>query len=228
MRAQQAFTADARWHADTNYTLVVPEADLSIVFVDTPRACPSYMAAPYGDCNENCMLQLANISARGGGADCTRATAVACWESHLGWLNATLAGLTTKWRFVAGHHPITDENMPLMAPSLGAHGVQAYFAGHVHNLQHAVGTKGTPKPVQYFISGAGAFGSVAELEAAAAAAVGGGRTHLPRSVALPGEAAPEFEGAGPGCLALTLDGDMALATFILYNGSVAYRTNFTA
>lgn len=227
VNAQETFTTDARWHAGMNYTLTIPEADLSIVFVDSPRACASYMSAPYGDCNENCMLQLANISARGGGMSCTNATSVPCWESHVEWLNATLAGLTTKWKFVAGHHPITDEHMPLMAPSLGFHGVQAYLAGHVHNLQHAVATKGTPKPVNYFISGAGAFGSVAELEAAAAG-LGSGRTHLPRSVSLPGEAAPEFEGNGPGFLSFTIDGDTAFASFILYNGTVVYSTNFTA
>ena len=227
VEAQEAFTGDARWHARMNYTLTVPEADLTLVFVDSPRACPSYMTAPYGDCNENCMLQLANISARGGGVSCTAATAVACWESHLAWLNATLAAATTKWKFVAGHHPITDEHMPLMAPSLGAHGVQAYLAGHVHNLQHAVATKGTPKPVNYFISGAGAFGSVAELQAAAGG-LGSGRTHLPRSVTLPGEAAPAFEGNGPGFLSITLDGDTARAAFVLYNGTIAYATTFAA
>lgn len=39
-----------------------------------------------------------------------------------------------------------------------AHGVQAFFAGHVHNMQHNTGNDG----VQYFISGAGAFASALE------------------------------------------------------------------
>jgi hypothetical protein len=158
---------------------------------------------------------------------CTNATSVPCWESHLLWLNQTLAGITTKWKFVAGHHPITDEHMPSLVPSLVAYGVQAYLAGHVHNLQHTVSTK-TPRPVQYFISGAGAFGSVKELESAAAGALGSGRTHVPRSVVLPGEAPPAFEGNGPGFLSITLDGHTASAAFTVFNGTVVYKTSFSA
>ena len=36
VEAQEAFTGDARWHARMNYTLTVPEADLTIVFIDSP------------------------------------------------------------------------------------------------------------------------------------------------------------------------------------------------
>jgi hypothetical protein len=64
VKAQEDFAGDKRWTGKMNYTLRVPEADLTIVFIDTPRACPSYMSSPYGDCNENCMLQLNNISVR--------------------------------------------------------------------------------------------------------------------------------------------------------------------
>ena len=95
--------------AAVNYTIAVPEADLSIVVFDSPRACPSYMSAPYGDCNELCMLQLAQLG-------CTNATeregAPTCFLEHVRWLNATLAALTTKWKFVAAHHPIDQEASP--------------------------------------------------------------------------------------------------------------------
>ena len=210
-----------------NGTLTVPEADLSIVFVDTPRACPSYMKAPYGDCNENCMLQLANLT---DGMPCTEATSLPCWLSHVAWLNATLAGLTTKWKFVAGHHPIDDEHMPYMMPALNAHGVQAYLAGHVHNLQHAA-EKGSL--VNYFISGAGAFGTAFELEASRLQAQGValGTTHRPRSITHPEGrewSAANWVANGPGFLAIELDGDVAKAQFIYHNGSVIYTTTFNS
>ncbi len=225
--AQSTFTADPRWHAHMNGTHVVPEADMTIVFVDTPRACPSYMKAPYGDCNENCMLQLANNTV---GMPCTEETALPCWLSHVAWLNETLAGVTTKWKFVAGHHPIDDENMHYMMPALNAHGVQAYFAGHVHNLQH-VAEKGSL--VNYFISGAGAFGTAYEMEAARLAEQGValGTTHKPRALIHPeGRAwsAANWVGTGPGFLNIVLDGDVAYASFYHHNGSVIYTSNFTA
>lgn len=229
VQAQLDFSADKRWSARTNGTLVIPEADLTIVFVDTPRACPSYMKAPYGDCNELCMLQLANLTE---GMPCTEATALPCWLSHVAWLNATLAQVQTKWRFVAGHHPIDDENMHWMQPALDAHGVQAYFAGHVHSLSHSA-EKGSL--VNYFVSGAGAFGSVKEREAALELAQQGvvlGKSHKARSIRnpAPGRAfdAANWGGEGPGFLAVELSGDSAQAQFIHYNGTVLYSTTFSA
>ena len=125
LQAQLEFKNDTRWNLPaTNYTISIPEADMTIVMVDTPRACPSYMSKPYGDCTEECMLQLAEVG-------CTNTTSVECWLGHVAWLNATLAGITTTWKLVAGHHPIDQEHMPLMAPALAAHGVQAYLAGEL-------------------------------------------------------------------------------------------------
>ena len=225
--AQTSFSTDPRWHGHVNGTLLIPEADLAIVFVDTPRACPSYMTAPYGDCNENCAKQLANLT---DGMPCTAATSLPCWLSHMQWLNATLQGLTQKWKFVAGHHPIDDEHMPYMLPSLNHFGVQAYFAGHVHNLQH-VAEKGSL--VNFFISGAGAFGNKAELEAARLEALGTpmGSSHTSRGLRHPeGRAwsSANWVEDGPGFLAIDLQGDMATAQFIYHNGSVIYTSQFNA
>ena len=49
------------------------------------------------------------------------------------------------WKIVAGHHPIyvgstsysdNQRLIDLLVPLFEAYGVQAYFAGHDHNLQH--------------------------------------------------------------------------------------------
>lgn len=241
---------DSRWHFPaTNYTVVVPEADLTIVVVDSPRACPSYMSAPYGDCTEQCMLQLAAVG-------CTNKTDVKCWTDHVRWVNETLAAANTTWKFVAGHHPIDEENMPILAPALEAHKVQAYFSGHVHNMQHSVSTTG----VNHFISGAGAFTAPA---AAAEAAAGPsnlrthktkvhthgdgteylpgdvkiGKTHRSRTLACPpgapcGTLLSNFVADGPGFLALDIDNDAkprtTTARFIHSNGTVIYTVKMTA
>ena len=186
------------------------------------------MSAPYGDCNELCMLQLASPVS---GMPCTNATALPCWLSHLQWLNSTLASSTTRWKFVAGHHPIDAENMKHLAPSLAAYGAQAYLAGHVHNMQHFFEEGAT---VNYFISGAGAFASAVAQRAAQlpAAAAQGGRTHLPRPIAHPfggkWAAGGGWVGDGPGFLSLSLDGVTATAKFVLHNGSVVYSSTFSA
>jgi len=147
------------------------------------------------------------------------------------WLNSTLEKVTTKWKFVAGHHPITDEHMPYMMPSLEAFGVQAYFAGHVHNLQH-LQEKGSS--VNYFISGAGAFGSAFEKDAAMLLKTQGvklGTSHQPR--ALPHPSGRPWSGAnwvgdGPGFLAISLDGNVATGRFFNHEGKEIYNTTFNA
>ena len=177
---QLTYRNDTRWvTAATYYTISVPEADLSIVVIDSPRGIPSYMSAPYGDCNELCMVQLAALG-------CTNSSelpaAPQCMLAHVAWLNRTLAALTTKWKFVALHHPIDEGNLHFVVPALSAHGVQAIFAGHIHNMQHNIGADG----VHYFISGAGAFASAALAEDVAAIRGRRGRArgpHLARAAA---------------------------------------------
>lgn len=151
--AMLSFKNDSRWDArGLNYTLVVPEADLTFFFIDTSRGCPSYMKSPYGDCNDKCAKQLAAL------ADCTPTTAITCWTAHLAWLDSALAAATTTWKVVAGHHPVSSENVKMLTAVLEARGVQAALFGHVHDLQHAVSIpSGGASAVNHFISGAGAF-----------------------------------------------------------------------
>lgn len=231
--SQLIFRNDSRWRSEfLNYTISVPQVDLSIVVFDSPRGCPSYMSAPYGDCTELCMLQLAEHG-------CTNATdrpgAPRCFLDHVRWLNETLAALTTKWKFVAAHHPIDQENVKFVIPALAAHGVQAMFAGHVHNMQHSVGADS----VHYFISGAGAFASALAEGGDGAARVAairpGAHSHASRLVACPeGSACAPlrngFFADGPGFLSVALDSasDQAVATFTHQNGTALYTVAINA
>ena len=79
--------------------------------------------------------------------------------AQLKWLDDSLAASKAPWKIVIGHHPIysagfghgsQQEMIKLVLPLLQKHGVQAYFCGHDHDLQHLKGGD-----VQLFISGGG-------------------------------------------------------------------------
>ena len=64
---------------------------------------------------------------------------------QLDWLDRALAASTARWKIVTGHHPIRSggsghgdqpELVARLQPILIRHGVQAYIAGHDHDLQH--------------------------------------------------------------------------------------------
>ena len=65
--------------------------------------------------------------------------------AQLQWLDGALAASQAEWKFVFGHHPIYSSglapgNQPEMIvhllPLLQKYKVQAYFAGHDHDLEH--------------------------------------------------------------------------------------------
>ena len=79
--------------------------------------------------------------------------------TQLKWLDDSLAASTTPWKIVIGHHPIysagfghgdQQDMIQLILPVLQKHKVQAYFAGHDHDLQHLKGGD-----VNLFVSGGG-------------------------------------------------------------------------
>lgn len=66
-------------------------------------------------------------------------------SAQLAWLDAGLAASTARWKLVVGHHTIhsggsqhgdTPELVERLKPILLRQGVQAYIAGHDHDLQH--------------------------------------------------------------------------------------------
>jgi len=80
---------------------------------------------------------------------------------QMAWLRNALSYSTADWKVVVGHHPIysmgkrhgdTGSVKKKVDPLLHQYGVQAYFNGHDHNLQHQDPPDGS---VQYFTSGAG-------------------------------------------------------------------------
>lgn len=66
-------------------------------------------------------------------------------KPQLAWLDHALSQSRAKWKLVTGHHPIRSggsghgdqpEIIAQVLPILNRHGVQAYIAGHDHDLQH--------------------------------------------------------------------------------------------
>ncbi len=77
------------------------------------------------------------------------------------WLEKTLSESKARWKVVVGHHPCYTtgkriDEVPYvrysLEPILEKYKVDAYFAGHEHDLQHQ---KPTDKVTHHFLSGAG-------------------------------------------------------------------------
>ncbi|MFN6943796.1 MAG: metallophosphoesterase [Cytophagaceae bacterium] len=81
---------------------------------------------------------------------------------QLRWLDSVLVNSQEKWKFVIGHHMIYSygghhgnqkDMMEQIKPRLIKHGVDVYFAGHEHDLQHLAAPE--ESSVQYVVSGGG-------------------------------------------------------------------------
>lgn len=82
-------------------------------------------------------------------------------QSQWKWIDSCLSTSTATWKFAVGHHPVYSSNpmhgntpvlIDRLKPMLEKYNVQAYFAGHDHDLQHQ---KPKGSAVDYFVSGAG-------------------------------------------------------------------------
>jgi tartrate-resistant acid phosphatase type 5 len=80
---------------------------------------------------------------------------------QLQWLDSVLSNTDAKWKFVIGHHPVLSggyhggqlEMQEQVRPIMDKDGVNIYFCGHDHDMQHLKWKK-TDK-LNYFVSGAG-------------------------------------------------------------------------
>jgi acid phosphatase len=77
--------------------------------------------------------------------DAMRAVLTQDVPAQLAWLDQALGKSTAPWKLVIGHHPIYSAGLGhgsgadlirMLLPILQKHKVQAYFAGHDHDLQH--------------------------------------------------------------------------------------------
>jgi len=124
----------ARYYAQSHRLDAGARADF--FYIDTTPMVKSYRTNPIT------RRQVATQEARG----------------QLDWFKAALAASKAQWKIVIGHHPIysgglhggTPELIENILPLLGQHGVQAYFNGHDHDLQHL-----TAGAVNLFDTGAG-------------------------------------------------------------------------
>ena len=81
-------------------------------------------------------------------------------RDQLRWFEERLAADHSDWKIVVGHHPILSSGnhgespgvVEHVKPLLERYGVQAYFNGHEHDLEHL-----TEQGVDYICSGSGAL-----------------------------------------------------------------------
>lgn len=130
-------------------------------------------------------------------------------KAQLRWLETVLAESHARWKIVVGHHPVysaapghgdTKELIADLLPVLQKYGVQIYFCGHDHVLQHLV-----DGGVNFFVCGGGSS---------------------PRSVNQRKDA--QFGAGSAGFLSMTLTATAAQATYIDDKGKDLYRTSIPA
>lgn len=136
-----------------------------------------------------------------------KATQAQDGQAQLTWLNNQLATSKARWKIVIGHHPLyssgkryglNEKLRYLLEPILEQNGVQAYIAGHEHDLQHNQ-TKNSK--LAHFISGAG--GKIRNVK----------QRKFTR-----------FAEATPGFLSFSINDKVLKVTAINYKGEVRYST----
>jgi len=183
---------DTRWYLPTrNYTVQMNISKLvsvTFIYFDTSPFITEYYINPENQWMAD-NLQTQNST-----------------EQYI-WLEDTLNKTTTEWVIVIGHHPILASKSTVatnsMAPIqklLNKYGVQAYFCGHVHDLEHMQ----DDYLVDYFISGAGATGKIYEINADMRSKV-------------------QWQSDDAGFMSVTLTEDNMKSSFIDTNGTVLYE-----
>lgn len=131
---------DWRWNCNRTFVMQLAGDEVEFFFIDTNPFVQKYYSKPWANFSGGLMEQD--------------------WHRQLADLEEKLMASRAKWKIVFGHHPPrsnghhnnTVELMQHVEPLLQAAGVQAYFAGHDHNLEHIYVPGQTP---HYIISGGG-------------------------------------------------------------------------
>lgn len=123
------------------------------------------------------------------------------------WLDSILSKSTAKWKIVIGHHPLYTSGARIKQKKpfiysfdalFEKHKVDAYFAGHEHDLQHQ---KPTNKFTHHFLSGAGSeIRPTNKMEMT------------------------KFSASEHGFMAITLQLDQLLVQIINEKGKIIYKT----
>ena len=128
---------------------------------------------------------------------------------QLRWLESVLAESRARWKIVTGHHPVyaaapghgdTKELIADVLPVLEKYGVQIYFCGHDHVLQHLVNGE-----INFFVCGGGSSHRIVNQR---------------KDV--------RFGAASAGFLSMTLTATAAQAIYINDKGVELYRTSIPA
>jgi acid phosphatase len=138
VQAQIDYTAKSpRWRMPArNWQETMAAADVTFFFTDTSPFVRKY-SAPGSD------TKVAGQDPR----------------AQLAWLETALLQSKSAWKFVVGHHPVfsggskhgdTRELVDVFPGLFKRTGVQAYFCGHEHDLQHI-----ERDGIAYIVSGAG-------------------------------------------------------------------------
>lgn len=143
---------DVRWHLPNRYYSINKRVNatthVQFVVLDTTPFADAYPAP--GASSGSTRSWAARGAAEGTAYD----PRLQCY-----WLRHMLAPSRSAWRIVVGHHPIrsgshhrgdTPALRDTVLPVLQSFGVQAYFCGHPHDLQHL-----TEDGLHHVVSGAG-------------------------------------------------------------------------
>lgn len=143
VQAQLDYTnISRRWRAPARYYSFTQEVDDSttvefFVFDTTPLVSQYYTKEP----GKHAVVGIDTIAQRR-------------------WADSVLSASKAQWKIAFAHHHIYTgagretmaETEQFFVPRVARYGVQAYFSGHEHSLQHIVRTG---QKTQYFISGGG-------------------------------------------------------------------------
>lgn len=135
---------DSRWHCERAFRMQLADGKVDVFFYDTSPFIEEYQ-------NVSWVGHIGGLSQQS-------------WRANLAELESRLASSRAAWKLVVGHHPVLSSGGDILhgtrhelvahiQPILEKYGVQAYFNGHDHHLEH-LRAAGRQYP-HYIISGAG-------------------------------------------------------------------------
>lgn len=135
---------DKRWHCTRAGQMSLGDNKVDVFFYDTSPFIEKYQNTSWSGLVGGILQQS--------------------WQANLAELESGLASSVAEWKIVIGHHPVLSSGgnyahgkiveLPThVQPILEKYGVQVYFNGHDHHLEH-LRSPGRQYP-HYIISGAG-------------------------------------------------------------------------